>query len=137
MNDLKKQIDEELSSARTPMQREVAVSRAKSKICQRSWEEYGGKNNEGVAVFRLARGREVRIGHVEYVEENGVPAVLVWQGKRTGPPAFRIINPPLMVPDSQGSVQVETGSPGRGKTIRKYRGDPVAALAYAMGGASR
>lgn len=74
---------------------------------------------------RRTRHGEVRLDALQVLEVDGHTVVEVWVGGDTenGDPHFRVVNPPQLVEDPQGPVEV------RG---RRYREDPVAALAEAV-----
>lgn len=63
----------------------------------------------------------VRFSHVGLIEGG----VEVWLGEHTGPPDYRIFNPPTLVRDPLGDVAI-----GR----VRFREDPLAALAEVIAG---
>jgi hypothetical protein len=67
----------------------------------------------------------IRIGHIDigHIEDTD-GAVEIWFGKHEGPPDWRINNPPTLVKDPTG--EVDLGERGR------YREDPLAAVAEAI-----
>ena len=68
--------------------------------------------------------KAVAFGHVELIEGG----VEVWLGTKSGKPDYRIFNPPTLVYDAQGDIEV------RG---RMHREDPLGALAEVIAGAGQ
>lgn len=92
---------------------------------------------------QAARGRGVVIERLEFVEETSdCPAhIEVWVGDPVGnDPHYRIFNPPVLVEDPRGSIVKEVSGRSGQLARRRYRVDPVAAVAEALalnGGARR
>ena len=115
----------------TPAEALQAITRAKSKEVATRWDEFGGKNMNGVATFQTRSG-QAQIGAIRHRQEpDGLDSVEVWLGPQSeGPPAFRLINPPVLVPDAAGSEILTEYDPLR-KTnvVRRFRVDPLQAIA--------
>mgnify|MGYP001083386149 CR=1 FL=1 len=114
----------------TPAEALQAMARVKAKEVVSQWKGYGGKNMDGVASFMTKRG-EATIGGVEYHQDDEkLDSVEVWVGKRQGPPTYRLINPPMLVPDPVGEIVLTERDTLRQKNvIRRFRVDPLQAIA--------
>jgi hypothetical protein len=114
----------------TPAQALQAISRLKAQEVKRKWDEFEGKNLEGVAGFQTKHG-QARIGGIVHREDpDGLDSVEVWVGPQSGPPTYRLINPPTLVPDPSGDVILTERDPLRQKDlIRRYRFDPLQCIA--------
>lgn len=114
----------------TPAEALQAISRAKAKEVAQRWTEFPGKNMSGVAHFQTRNG-SAQIGAIVHrQDENGLDSVDVWLGPQQGPPAFRLINPPTLVPDPAGSEIITEHDPLRKRDIvRRFRVDPLQAIA--------
>lgn len=115
----------------TPAEALQAISRAKAREVGQMWKEYPGKNMKGIATFRTRNGRTAQIGAIRVNEDpSGLDSVEVWVGEQQGPPTFRLINPPVLIPDPQGSEVLTEFDPLRQKnTVRRFRVDPLQAIA--------
>jgi hypothetical protein len=73
----------------------------------------------------MAKGR-VTLERVEVSQDGDLTTLDVWVGGETenGDPHFRVVNPPLLVEDPSGDVTING---------RRFRRDPLAALAEAIG----
>lgn len=89
-----------------------------------AWDEKD-PGQGGRYVTRTPSG-EVVLESLELVDSDGLRYLEVWAGGQTegGDPHFRVVNPPLLVPDPDGDVVV------RGEHFRE---DPLAALAEVIG----
>lgn len=81
---------------------------------------------------------DVLIDRLQFVEDadGGAHIEVYVDDPDGGDPCFRIFNPPCLVRDSLGEVVRESGR----RTVRRYREDPLAAVAEAIaanGGARR
>lgn len=106
-----------------PVARERAAERA-GRAAQAWADKDPGQG--GQYVTRTPHG-EVILEALEKVDEGtGLAYLEVWTGGATevGDPHFRVVNPPLLVKDPEGDVEV------RGE---RYREDPLAALAEVIG----
>lgn len=114
----------------TPAEALQAISRAKAKEAAQRWDSFQGKNMAGVASFQTRSGA-AQIGGIRHVESvDNLDTVEVWVGPQVGPPAYRLINPPMLVPDASGSEILTEYDPVRQKTIvRRFRVDPLQAIA--------
>lgn len=114
----------------TPAEALQAISRAKAEEVESRWDNFQGKNMEGLATFQTRSG-QAQIGHVRRVPNPGnLDSVEVWVGPHQGPPAFRLINPPMLVPDPQGTEVLIEKNPATGRdTVRRFRVDPLQAIA--------
>lgn len=101
----------------TARNREVARLRANA--AAEAFKTRKAADPETRPAVRTYRGAEVRFGHVEEIEGG----VEVWLGPKQGPPAYRIFNPPTLVQDPTGDIEV------RGQM---HREDPLGALAEAI-----
>ncbi|WP_433242502.1 hypothetical protein [Actinomadura nitritigenes] len=93
-----------------------------------AWADHPGRNTEGCLTITVPGRGETTIGDIQAGAVDGIACVDVWTGPADGPPQFRIVNPPLLVPDGQGPLYL----PGPGDTTSRYRLDPVAAVADAI-----
>ncbi|WP_149264299.1 hypothetical protein [Actinomadura sp. K4S16] len=106
----------------------------KARIAADAWSTHPGRNEYGHLSITLPGGRDITIGHVEAVQpSDGIAYIDVWTGPPAGPPQYRIVNPPLLVPDPHGDITI---TEARGRT-RRYRSDPMAAIADAITGGAR
>ncbi len=114
----------------TPAGALQAVSRAKAEEVGARWDSFLGKNMDGVASFQT-RGGMAQIGAIQHVSNpDGLDSVEVWVGSAEGPPAFRLINPPMLVIDPMGSEVLIEHDPVRNRDIvRRFRVDPLQAIA--------
>lgn len=92
-----------------------------------AWENSNAKNHDGF-YLTVVRGTEIRLGHIEYGSDDTAEWVDVWLGRKVGGPAFRIVQPPLLVSDPRGEVTIED-SAGR---PQRFRHDPVQAVAESI-----
>ncbi|QEQ93601.1 hypothetical protein SEA_ZUKO_23 [Streptomyces phage Zuko] len=130
MTDITGKIRDIREGSPTPAEALQAISHEKAKEVESRWEQFPGKNMEGVASFQT-RGGMAQIGHVQHVSNpDSLDYVEVWVGPQQGPPAFRLINPPMLVPDPQGSEILTEFDPLRQRnTVRRFRVDPLQAIA--------
>ncbi len=114
----------------TPAEALQALARAKAREVTSQWQSHQGKNMDGVASFRTKSG-EATIGGVEYHQDDEkLDSVEIWVGKKQGPPTYRLINPPMLVPDPVGDVVLTERDGLRQKNvIRRFRVDPLQAIA--------
>lgn len=114
----------------TPAEALQALAAAKAQEVGVRWAQFQGKNMEGIASFQTRTG-SAQIGAIRHVPDpDGLDSVEVWVGPQEGPPAFRLINPPMLVPDPQGSEVLTEFDPLRQKNIiRRFRVDPLQAIA--------
>lgn len=106
-----------------------AVSRLKADEVATRWNEFTGKDMNGVATFHTPQG-ESRIGGIRHHSDpSGLDSVEVWVGPQVGSPTYRLINPPLMVADPAGSEIVTETQPGGRILVRRFRVDPLHAIA--------
>lgn len=124
------------AAADTPAEKVRARAREKARIVAETWATHPGRNPQGVAAFNSRTGT-ARIGAVEFGEDAHASWVEVWTGPRQGPPQFRVINPPVLVSDPGGDVAIPEQRPDGRVTTRRYREDPVAAVAEAIASESR
>lgn len=115
----------------TPAEALQAITRAKAKEVTATWARFDGKNMDGVASFQTRNG-QAQIGGIRHHHEpDGLDSVDVWLGPESeGPPAFRLINPPILVPDATGSEILTEYDPMRKvNVVRRFRVDPLQAIA--------
>lgn len=115
----------------TPAEALQAITRAKAKEVASRWDSFPGKNLAGIASFQTRSG-PAQIGGIRHRQEpDGLDSVEVWLGPPSeGPPAFRLINPPVLVPDAAGSEIITEYDPLRGiNVVRRFRVDPLQAIA--------
>lgn len=105
----------------------------KAHLVVQAWDEHPGRGVDGHLTITVPGGREVTIGHVAAADHGDTLCVEVWTGPPAGAPQWRIINPPLLVPDGQGDITITDPD---GRTTR-YRHDPIAAIALAISGGAR
>lgn len=108
------------------------LARLKAREVVKVWAEYPARRADGSASFATPRG-VATIGALELsTDEAGLDAVDVWTGLQQGAPAYRLINPPLLVEDPTGSeIHQETDRNGR-VIVRRFRIDPIQAIATAI-----
>lgn len=138
MSELGDKIRDVREGSPTPAEALQAVSRLKAKAIKERWDEFGGRNLEGVATFQTKHG-STQIGAVVHREDpNGLDSVEVWLGPQVGPPTYRLINPPTLVPDPTGDVILTERDPLRGRDIvRRYRLDPLQCIAEVIASRGR
>lgn len=95
----------------------------RAKAVKDAFDNHRGKNERGELTIRSRKGGEVTLTNVKYVEYDGVSCVEIWGDDGAVSPSYRIFNPPTLVEDGLGDVEV------RGK---KYREDPLGALAEVL-----
>lgn len=128
-----------LATPRIPdVVRDVVVRQIKARIVAQQFADSPGKNTDGVlSIQPSGSDQTVAIGQVTYGQaDDDVPYVDVYTAGPTvgGDPHFRIINPPTLVGDPNGDIEV-TSTPRGGKTVtRRYREDPLGAIAEAIAG---
>lgn len=132
MSDLRARFQELLPERATPAETLRAMAQAKAEVLSVEWEEFPGKNIEGTASFATRQGSVV-IGDIRHLPGEGekeLDSVEVWVGgPAAGPPAWRIINPPTLLPDPTGEVVITDEDPSGRTTVRRYREDPLGAIA--------
>lgn len=118
---------EEAPTAAQALQR---ISREKAREVARQWDKHPSRNMDGTATFHTRAGKAT-IGSIRYhPDDDRLDSVEVWTGPQQGPPQYRLINPPMLVPDSRGEVVLNEVNKARGKTTaRRYRIDPLVAIA--------
>lgn len=108
------------------------MSQAKAQVLTEKWDTHPGKNLEGLLSFTTPNGH-VAIGGINRVPattDTELDSVEVWVGgPAEGAPTWRIINPPTLVADPLGDINVVETLPGGKTLVRKYREDPIQALA--------
>ncbi len=90
-------------------------------------KEHRRRHGQGAAYARMTKAGEVQIRRVRtFVDEDGMTVVEVHVNGPVdgGDPHFRVINPPGLVEDPAGDVALGN---------RRYRADPLAALAEVIG----
>jgi len=121
-----------LPESATPAQTLRAMAQAKAEVVQDRWKSFPGKNMEGTAAFSTRRG-EVAIGEIRHrpaENEKELDSVEVWLGGPvSGPPAWRIINPPTLVSDPTGDVVLTDESPNGRTIVQRFREAPLEAIA--------
>lgn len=132
MSDVRARFQEILPESATPAQTLKALAQAKAEVVTDKWSRFAGKNMQGTASFSTREG-EVVIGGIRHRPPEGpkdLDSVEVWVGgKAAGSPTWRIINPPTLVSDPAGSVMIAEKAPGGKSVNRRYREDPLAAIA--------
>lgn len=106
--------------------RERRVCQIKADAVKRQFEKHPGRNRDGVLAINTSQG-DAEIHRIEVTETDGVACVDVWLSNGAEP-EFRLVNPPILVEDPAGPVAL------RG---RKYREDPVAAVAEVVAAQQR
>ena len=122
----KERIEKALKEAPEGESRHQTITRAKGDIIVEMWRDYPAKNADGHAVFTFGKST-VAITRLEVHDEEEGTAVLIWTGAKKGAADFRIINPPFLVEDPHGDVEVKAGD----KTLR-YREDPIHSMAQTI-----
>lgn len=134
MSEIRETVRDIRENSPTPAEALQAVSRAKAVEVLRRWDSFQGKNLDGVATFRTRTGKAT-IGGIRHRQDaEKLDSVEVWTGPVKGSPAYRLINPPMLVEDPQGDVILTENDPLRKKkVVRKYRVDPLQAIAEFLG----
>lgn len=117
------------------------VRKAKADAVAQAFANHPARNTSGVVSIRT-RGADIRIRHMQTRQlADGNTCVEVYLDRAAGEPHWRIVNPPILVEDPRGPVELAEGHDDRGVArTRRYREDPVAAVAEAIaahGGGSR
>lgn len=115
------------------LDRARAQANERAAIVSEGWDNFHGKNSRGGASFTVG-GTVVNIAGIEFSPstEDSPACVHVWTGKKRGSPQYRLVNPPILVEDSNGEVElVEESRKGKFVTTR-YREDPVKAVVEAI-----
>ena len=87
MTEIQGRIQSVRASSPTPAEALQTISRLKAEEVTRRWNEFPGKNTEGVASFQTQHG-SARIGAmVHHKDPFGLDSVEVWLGPQEGPPA--------------------------------------------------
>lgn len=123
-------------NARTEQGREDAdrqIGQLRAQACADAWSAHPGRNVDGHLSVPVRAGGTVRFAAVEVSEGDGATSVEVHLDGEVvgGDPHFRIINPPMLVEDPDGGIEVGGF---------RYREDPLAALAEVIarhGGGAR
>lgn len=138
MNKYLSTVREAKDSSTTPDESLRRLAEAKARIIKNLWDQFPGKNLEGVASFATRDG-STHIGHIEIKhDQDGPLGVEVWLGPKSGEPNFFLVNPPLMVPDPTGSEILTSTDPGTGRQIvERFRVDPLQAVAEVIGSSNR
>lgn len=100
--------------------RNKKVRDIRAKSVKDAFDNHQGKNERGELTVRSRKGGEVTLTNIKYVEYDGVSCVEIWGDEGAVAPSYRIFNPPTLVEDGLGDIEV------RGK---KFREDPLGALA--------
>jgi len=122
----KERIEKALKEAPEGESRHQTITRAKGDIIVEMWRDYPAKNADGHAVFTFGKST-VAITRLEVHEEDDLTTILIWTGAKKGAADFRIINPPFLVEDPYGDVEIKAGN----KTLR-YREDPIHCMAQTI-----
>jgi hypothetical protein len=108
------------------------VRRAKAQAAAEAFADHPARGMSGGVSVRT-RGVDVKIRTVEYHQTDDGGYVDVWVADTAGDPHYRIYNPPVLVEDPQGEIELRDPGEGRGAgRVRRYREDPVAAIAEAI-----
>lgn len=127
MSDVRQRMEAVQDGTASPEEILQEVVRVKSEEIVSEWADNPGKNSQGMVTFSTAYG-EATIGDIQYFSsEDGLDGVEVWTGPNEGnSPAYRLINPPLMVADPLGEVIMPVEGTNR---VKRYRVDPLHAIA--------
>lgn len=99
-----------------------------ARLVATAWENSNARNMDGMIIVSV-RGKEIRIGHIEYGSDDQAEWVDIWLGPRFGNPAIRAVNPEVLVQDVNGDIEIDVPTgPGLTRTVR-YRQDPITAVA--------
>lgn len=129
MSEFKKRIQGVVAKASDPREATNLQAAERARIVEESWKNYPGKNLDGQASFSFNKG-DVIIGAMEYVEEpDGTACIHIWTGEKRGRAQYRIINPPILVEDPSGDVEIQIINPKGRTASRRFREDPVRAVA--------
>lgn len=105
-----------------------ASPKEKARLVAEAWENNNARNMDGEYVCAIG-SYEVRLSEIVYGDDGDNAWVDVWVGAYVGAPTFRICNPPILVKDPRGDVEVSDIDP-RGREVKvKFRNDPVRAIA--------
>jgi len=109
------------------------LGQLRAQACADAWATHPGRNMDGHLTVPVRAGGEVRLASVDVQEVDGVTSVEVHLDGRTagGDPHFRIVNPPTLVEDPAGDIELAG---------LYYREDPLVALAEVIarhGGGTR
>lgn len=105
------------------------TGRERAAEVKRHWDEHPGKGVDG-AYRATVNGHKVTISRIEAGEDDVAAWIDIWTGGSL--PSFRIVNPPTLIRDTRGDIEVEEPRED-GKTHKqRYRYDPLAAVAGAM-----
>lgn len=132
MSQVRSRFQEILPDSATPAQKLRSLAQAKAEVLTTEWDNFAGKNMEGSASFSTRQG-VVTIGamrHRPAEKATELDSVEVWLGSGSaGPPAWRLINPPTLVPDPAGNIIIAERTTPSHTIHRRYREDPLAAVA--------
>lgn len=130
MTDITEKLRDITEDSPTPAEALQALAAAKAQEVGVQWAQFPGKNMDGLASFQTKSG-SAQIGGIRHVSNpEGLDSVEVWVGPQQGPPAFRLINPPMLVDDPTGSeVLTEFDQRSQRTVTRRFRVDPLQAIA--------
>jgi len=132
MSEIRERFQRLLPDSATPAQTLKAMAQAKAEVVTERWENFPGRNMEGAASFSTRQGG-VTIGEIRHNPANGegeLDSVEVWiGGSHSGPPTWRLINPPTLVSDPVGDVVLTEDRPNGRTNIQRFREDPLEAIA--------
>lgn len=129
MSEFRERIQGAVAKANGPREAANLQAAERARIVQEAWANYPGKNLDGQVSFSFGKST-VLVGAMEFVEESdGVPCVHVWTGVKEGKAQYRIVNPPLLVEDPNGNVEIQMMGPGGRTSTRRFMEDPVRAVA--------
>lgn len=115
---LRDAIEAELAAGRPDRKRRIA--RLKAEAVEAAWADHPGRGLDGTLDVRGVLVRAMR----SVTAEDGTPVLEVYvDDPANGEPHYRIINPPSLVHDASGDIQV-------GDLL--YREDPVGAVAQLL-----
>lgn len=138
---LRKILRDILDGEGTDNVRRHAVREIKARLLERDFKDHPNRNPRGELTLRTSRG-DVSIASVTFGDTDDVTYVdvLTTGVTENDDPHFRIINPPSMVDDPGGDVVVTKTMPDGRVVTRRFREDPLTAIAEAVasqGGARR
>jgi hypothetical protein len=102
-------------------------------------EKFKDKKGDKPTVAVGTRKGTIEVNRMELVEYSGVPALEVYLSNAAGDPHYRIFNPPVLIEDPQGDIELpvrqKEGEEPKGK--KKFRRDPLAAVLEVIAGHNR
>lgn len=122
---IRQAVDSETDSRKRP----YAQARERASIVAESWANFGGRNRKGTASFNV-KGTAIHVSNIEFCEEDGdIPScVLIWTGGNSVSPQYKLINPPILVEDPQGDVELQEETDKGDFKSTRYREDPIKAV---------